>query len=305
MVALKGHREAYFHDYLGRPQEFISAAKYGFLYQGQWYAWQKQPRGTPTFSVPQQAFIHFLQNHDQVANTGDGKRVDAMVHPGLYRALTALCLLGPATPMLFQGQEFLSSAPFCYFADHRAELAEAVAKGRRDFLHQFPSLAAPESQQYLHRPDDPATFIRCKLNFGERQLHTQAYQLHRDLLSLRRSDAVFSHAQLAAVDGAVLSATAFVLRYFSRSGTDDRLLFINMGTDLPLTPVPEPLMAPHDGHDWQKLWSSEHPAYGGRGTVPWRMDNNSILPGCAALVLWPVALVNDAKKRDKVALAQP
>lgn len=307
MVALKGHREAYFHDYLGRPQEFISAAKYGFLYQGQWYAWQKQTRGKLAFSVPQQAFIHFLQNHDQVANTGDGTRVDAMAHPGLYRAFTALCLLGPATPMIFQGQEFLSSAPFCYFADHHGDLAEAVAKGRREFLHQFPSLAAPESQQYLHRPDDPTTFMRCKLNFSERDLHAHAYRLHRDLLGLRRSDPVFSHAQLASVDGAVLSDKAFLLRYFSRCGTNDRLLLVNMGADLPLTPLPEPLVAPHDGCGWQILWSSEHPVYGGRGTVPWQMNAGCILPGCAALVLCPdaVTFTSDMDKKSAVALAQP
>src|SRR5690606_30343223 len=86
LVALKSYREAYFCDYLGRPQEFISASKYGFLFQGQWYAWQGQRRGTPTFSVPQTSFIHFLQNHDQIANTGSGRRVEAMSHPGLYRA---------------------------------------------------------------------------------------------------------------------------------------------------------------------------------------------------------------------------
>src|SRR5690606_7056180 len=163
----------------------------------------------------------------------------------LYRAFTALCLLGPGTPMLFQGQEFLASAPFCYFADHHAELADAVANGRREFLHQFPSLAAPESQERLRRPEDPATFTRCKLNFNERELHAEAYRLHQDLLHLRRDDPVFSHAQGMAVDGAVLSDKAFVLRYFSPNGTDDRLLFINMGTDLPLSPLPEPLLAPH------------------------------------------------------------
>ena len=42
IVALTGRREAYFSDHLGRPQEFISAAKYGYLYQGQYYAWQNQ-----------------------------------------------------------------------------------------------------------------------------------------------------------------------------------------------------------------------------------------------------------------------
>ena len=61
--------------------------------------------------------------------------------------LTSLGALAPGTPMLFQGQEFGSTRPFVYFADHDAELARAVAKGRREFLAQFPSLADPEVQE--------------------------------------------------------------------------------------------------------------------------------------------------------------
>ena len=33
-VALTGRNEAYYEDFLGTPQEFISAATHGFLYQG-------------------------------------------------------------------------------------------------------------------------------------------------------------------------------------------------------------------------------------------------------------------------------
>ena len=40
MVAMTGHNEAYYTDYLGKPQEFISMVKYGYLYQGQRYKWQ-------------------------------------------------------------------------------------------------------------------------------------------------------------------------------------------------------------------------------------------------------------------------
>src|SRR5437660_8500117 len=46
-VALTGNHQAYYTDYLGSPQEFISAAKWGYLFQGQRYAWQKKRRGTP------------------------------------------------------------------------------------------------------------------------------------------------------------------------------------------------------------------------------------------------------------------
>jgi hypothetical protein len=41
VVAITGRREAYYTDTFGTPQEFISAAKHGFLFQGQRYAWQK------------------------------------------------------------------------------------------------------------------------------------------------------------------------------------------------------------------------------------------------------------------------
>src|SRR5207302_8022588 len=102
LVVLSGHNEAYYGDYLGTPQEFVSAAKWGYLYQGQRYRWQKKRRGTPTFDLEPDRFVTFTQNHDQVANSGRGLRCAELTGPGRYRALTALLLLGPGTPMLFQ-----------------------------------------------------------------------------------------------------------------------------------------------------------------------------------------------------------
>jgi maltooligosyltrehalose trehalohydrolase len=45
MVALSGKNEAYYHDHRGRSQEFVSAFKYGYLFQGQRYDWQNAARG--------------------------------------------------------------------------------------------------------------------------------------------------------------------------------------------------------------------------------------------------------------------
>src|SRR6185369_6908165 len=50
MVALTGRAEAYYSDYKGSPQEFISTMKYGFLYQGQRSSWQGKSRGSPSRS---------------------------------------------------------------------------------------------------------------------------------------------------------------------------------------------------------------------------------------------------------------
>src|SRR5262249_18705939 len=157
MVALTGRSEAYYSDYLGTPQEIVSTAKRGFLYQGQHSRWQNKRRGTPTLDLPPEAFVCYLQNHDQIANSAHGWRMHELASPGRVRALTALLLLAPCTPMLFQGQEFAASSPFLFFADHRPELAAGTRKGRAEFLRQFPSLATPAMQGRLPVPDDPVT----------------------------------------------------------------------------------------------------------------------------------------------------
>jgi maltooligosyltrehalose trehalohydrolase len=296
-VALTGHNEAYYTDYLGAPQEFISAAKYGHLYQGQWYRWQRQRRGTPGLRLPPAAFVNFLQNHDQVANSGLGLRCHLLTSPGRYRALTALLLLMPGTPMLFQGQEFAASAPFYYFADHQPELANLVRRGRAESLTQFRSLALPETQALLAEPSDPQTFACCKLDLSERERHAGPAALHRDLLRLRREDPVFHAPRPRGVDGAVLGAQAFVLRFFADEEGDDRLVLVNLGRDLQLDPAPEPLLAPPEGKRWTVRWSSEDPRYGGGGTAPPDTETNWRIPGEATLVLLPEEYAADGGDR--------
>ena len=284
-VALTGHREAYYSDYRGRPGEFIAAAKYGFLYQGQRYQWQKKARGTPSLDLPADCFVVFLQNHDQIANSGGGRRCHALTSPGRLRAITAYFLLMPGIPMLFQGQEFGTSSPFFYFADHESELAGAVRDGRRAFLAQFPSLASEEMQELLTDPGDIGTFRGSVLDQGERQRNAAIHALHRDLLALRREDPVLGQRPVR-VDGAVLSDESWMLRFFDQGGAD-RLLIVNLGGDFALDPAPEPLLAPVEGHGWRLLWSSEAPRYGGGGIVPLDPEGIWRLPGQAAVILAP------------------
>jgi maltooligosyltrehalose trehalohydrolase len=259
MVLLTGHNEAYYTDYLGSPQEFISAIKHGFLYQGQHYKWQNQRRGTPSLDLVSSSFVLFIQNHDQVANSAYGLRCHALTDPGRYRAITALLLLAPGIPMLFQGQEFAASSPFLYFADLPPKQGQGVERGRAKFLRQFRSLSTPEMASRFEDPGDPKTFERSKLDHSEREPHTEAYALHRDLLKLRRTDPVFNSPREGSCDGAVLSPHAFVLRFFAE-GANDRLLLFNFGLDLHLNPAPEPLLAPPEDRLWRTLFSTEDPA---------------------------------------------
>ena len=265
LVALTGADDAYYTDYRGSAQELLSAVKWGFLYQGQWYRWQAARRGSPALDVPLARFVNFLQNHDQVANSGAGERIHCLTSPGRLRAMTALLLLAPSTPMLFMGQEFQASAPFLFFADHDPELAALVARGRAENLAQFLTLGLPEMKRRLATPHDPTTFERCKLDWREWEEHGECVALHRDLLRLRRDEPVFRRQTRQGMDGAILSSECLVVRFFADDG-DDRLLVVNVGRTLHLDPAPEPLLAPPQDQVWRILWSSEDPRYGGLGT---------------------------------------
>jgi maltooligosyltrehalose trehalohydrolase len=303
IVALTGRDEAYYSGYRGTAQELVSASKYGFLYQGEWYEWQRGRRGVPSFDIAPVHFINFLQNHDQVANAAFGLRIHQLASPGRTRAMTALLLLSPQTPMLFQGQEFLASAPFLYFADHSPDLARLVRRGRAEFLGQFAHVATPEIMSRLPDPSSDDTFARCKLDWTERddENRAMAIALVRDLIRLRRMDATLrrqgvhdpdnsENGVLArAIDGAVIHENAFILRYFGERRELDRLVAVNLGRRIHAAPLAEPLVAPPAAMLWRPMWSSEDPLYGGLGTPPVDTDDGGWwLPAESTILLAPV-----------------
>jgi maltooligosyltrehalose trehalohydrolase len=285
MVALTGRNEAYYTDYSGHAQELLSAFKYGFLYQGQYYQWQKKPRGTPSWDLNRSALVVFLQNHDQIANSARGDRVDRLASPACFRAMSVMLLLAPGTPMLFQGQEFGASAPFRFFSDHEPELSKLVAKGRAEFMSQFRSFGSGEVSVTLRDPGDPNAFSECKLDFSDRERHAETYALHKDVIQLRKTDPVFKSMALLKIDGAVLSDETFLVRYFGPGDTGDRVLIVNLGMDLHLKSIPEPLLAPPLDCQWQVLFSSENPKYGGGGIYLPDGEGDWNIPGESAIVL--------------------
>jgi maltooligosyltrehalose trehalohydrolase len=89
------------------------------------------------------------------------------------------------------------------------------------------------------------------------------------------------------VDGAVFSPDAFLLRFFGEKERDTRLLLVNLGRDLLISPAAEPLLAPPEKSDWVLLWTSEAPDYGGVSTPPWPAEGDWRLMGETAVVLCP------------------
>jgi maltooligosyltrehalose trehalohydrolase len=284
VVALTGRSEAYYSDFLGTPQELISAIRWGFLFQGQYSSFQDKSRGTPTFGLPASAFVTYLENHDQVSNSARGDRLHRLTSPGRFKAMTAAWLLAPGTPMFFQGQEYGDAALYPYFADHVEDLARLVQKGRYESLGLFRSIGGDrEVLENLPIPDAPETFMSAKLKRGE---GAEVLALHRDLLALRRQDPIFRAQDGGQICGAVIGPEAFILRYFGE-GQDTRLVIVNLGRDLMPNPLSEPLYAPPPGKRWAILWYSEHPRYGGGGAPPLETISQWRSPGHAAIVLQP------------------
>ncbi|MGH7630797.1 MAG: malto-oligosyltrehalose trehalohydrolase [Gemmatimonadales bacterium] len=262
-VAATGRREGYLKRFTGTGLELAAAAG-AFPTEG---------------SHGHAGLVNFLQNHDQLSVMPGGRRLHQLTSAGRWRALTALLLLGPGTPMLFQGDEFAASAPFFYFADHEPTLARLVREGRARYLAQFASLADPAVQALLPDPADAETFRRCQLDHAERGRRVDALRLHRDLVTLRRSGAALNRGR---VESAALSEHAIALR--TTGAGRATLLLVNLGTDLELEPGPGSFVAAPRGAGWSIRWSSDDVAYGGSG-IPAAARRGALAPGESALLL--------------------
>lgn len=281
-MLLVGTHEAYFSDYRGVASEWLACAKWGVLYQGQHYAWQQQARGTAGLHLPGLTHVNFLENHDQVANTDRGRRLVDLARPSDLRAMTGLLFLLPGQPMLFQGQESGSRAPFVYFADHASPLCEAVAKGRREFLHQFTRLRDDEVFAAQPAPHEERAWRQCQLTQEHDDARAQEWRaLHRDLIALRRERP--RRADTYHLDGSAPDATLLLLRYFGDDG-HDWLVVLNTGPDRDIASLSEPLLAPPRHRGWATRWSSESPRYGGQGRMAWAPGRWPV-PGHSLLVL--------------------
>ena len=155
--------------------------------------------------------------------------------------MTALLLLAPGTPMLFQGQEFGVDAavPLLRRPRRRAGRAGAPRGGASSWRSSRRS-PTPDAQAALADPARRETFARCKLDCGERERARGDAARCTAICSRCGATTRRSRQQRAdRMHGAVLGDQALALR-FSLATTrraGDRLLLVNLGADLPLSPV--------------------------------------------------------------------
>ncbi len=184
-VAVTGEQEGYYADYAGPPDVAAAYAR-GFVYDGRYSASRERHVGAPLpADVPSSRLIGCVQNHDQIGNRAAGDRLTTLIDADLVRVATVLLLAAPHTPLLFMGEEYGETNPFCYFTSHpEPQLAEAVRTGRAEEFAGFAAFAGE-----VPDPQDPETFARSKLDWSraDTEAGRQRLALHRDLLRLRRA----------------------------------------------------------------------------------------------------------------------
>jgi maltooligosyltrehalose trehalohydrolase len=219
--AYAGDSEGYYQDYTGSAEDIARTLHQGWFYEGQVAKSLGHARGTPAGTLAPRCLVHCIQNHDQVGNRALGERLGHDVSPAAYRAMSALLLLSPYTPLLFMGQEWNASAPFLYFTDHHAELGRLVTEGRRKEFAGFTRFAGAE----VPDPQEVETFTRSRLDWSEAQRppHAQVRELYRELLRLRASEPALKERGRGAYDVRALGSDALVLE---RRGAGQVLLVL-------------------------------------------------------------------------------
>ncbi|OWM07456.1 malto-oligosyltrehalose trehalohydrolase [Mycolicibacterium peregrinum] len=186
-TAVSGERQGYYADF-GSLATLAQTLKHGYFHAGTYSSFRHRRHGRPldTATIPGTRLLAYTLTHDQVGNRAVGDRPSQLLTFGQLAVKAALALGSPYTAMLFMGEEWGSSSPFQFFSSHpEPDLARATAEGRKaEFAeHGWDADEIPD-------PQDPATFQRSKLNWGEvtEGDHDRLHRTYRALIALRRSE---------------------------------------------------------------------------------------------------------------------
>jgi maltooligosyltrehalose trehalohydrolase len=260
-VTLTGETDGYYSDFHGLD-DVAAALERVYVYDGRPSPHRGRTHGRPVGGLPRSRFVVFAQNHDQVGNRARGDRLGRLTGPRRVQVAAALVLLGPATPLLFQGEEWNASSPFPYFTDHDdPELAAAVRDGRRAEFAAFGW--APED---VPDPQDPSTFAAARLDWEEpaRGEHRAVLRWYRSLLELRGT-------RLGLRDDRAVATT---VRHDAAAGwllveRGDVVVAVNVGT----APVAVPLPAGR----WETVLTNDDAPLGPDGTLTLTADGVAVL----------------------------
>jgi maltooligosyltrehalose trehalohydrolase len=279
-----GDSEGYFASYAGTLDAVAETLRKGWFDEGR-ITPDGERRGTPAADLRPAAFVHCIQNHDQVGNRALGERLNHEIPPAVYRALSALLLVGPYTPLLWMGQEWAATSPFQYFTDHPAELGRLVTEGRREEFKRFSAFQDPEKRKLIPDPQAVATFERSRLLWDESEDpgHAGVLRLYRELLRLRAGVPALRASTRESFQVGTLGEEGLWLR---RTGEGDEwLLVAALGKGLRADLEAEEGTRSADGAAWNpSLWTEDR-RFGGDGDAGEMSADGELLLGSAGAVL--------------------
>jgi maltooligosyltrehalose trehalohydrolase len=237
-AVLTGARQGYFGDF-GRMADLAKAITAGFVYDGQHALHRRRRHGAVSAAEPGDRFVTFIQNHDQVANAYQGRRLTAVAGLDRQKVGAAILFSSPVLPLLFQGEEYGEEAPFDYFTSHGdPALVEAVRAGRHaEYLHLLEEGAGAEAWA---DPQAVETFQRSKLRWETiaRPPHAETLAFYSALIALRRRLAPLHNGRKDLTRVETDEAARWITIHRGDPGGGEALTVANLGARPATIPLP-------------------------------------------------------------------
>lgn len=256
---LTGQREGFLMDF-GAIADLSKSVTDGFVFDWKYARYRRRHYGSSSKDRPGEQFVGFIQNHDQVANTGRGKRLSSLVSVPQQKLAALLTVCSPFLPLLFMGEEYAETAPFLYFTSFDDPgLAAAVTTGRKK------ELGSHFSESEFADPQAPDTFERCKLDWSKTEVspHAEILRLYRDLISLRKQHPSLANCRKDLTEIQFDEQAKWLLMKRSDPSGSGALLVFNFSSQAQSIP----LVA--TAHSWRlALWTGDAIYGGGSGSRP-------------------------------------
>lgn len=180
---LTGERFGYYQDF-GDLGDIAKSLSDVFVYDGRYSRYRGRRHGAKVTNREAKRFVFSMQNHDQVGNRADGRRLAALVDRKKIKLAAGLLILSPYVPLFFMGEEYGETNPFYYFTSHSdPALVEAVRAGRKKEFEIHEWRADPAD------PQDISTFRASVLNqtLLSDAHRSELFQHYSTLIRLRKT----------------------------------------------------------------------------------------------------------------------
>jgi maltooligosyltrehalose trehalohydrolase len=208
-----------------KVEQLVKAYNDGFVHSGEFVPFRKKKYGASSMGIDGSKFVVFNQNHDQIGNRVDGKRLSSLVSFDHLKIASAAIFLSPYIPMIFMGEEYGEDNPFYYFVSHTDKsLVQAVREGRKKEFENYRWLTEPPD------PQDILTFENSKIDTNKRNggKHNILLEWNKTLISLRKTESSLQNTSKNSISAIPNKEYGFLIYRKSENEQDHLLCFFNL-----------------------------------------------------------------------------